>query len=282
MSITKNVRNKNLMVDLICVVILVVVLVPFAWIFISSFKSYEAVQKIPIEYFPKKPTLETYEFILFNYRFGSWPRYLLNSLKISVITTVIVTMFASLSGYAFSRFKFKGAASLLILLLITQMFPGPSILIPMYKFICTLNLLDTHLALILINIAFTLPFAVWMSIGSYENIPADLEEAAYIDGCSLMGAYWKVVFPVSKIGLISVALYTFIISWAEFIFSLVIIESPEKMTVALKLGSMVSEMTVHWNEISAATVVVSLPLLAFFMWAQKYFIRGMVAGAVKE
>jgi ABC-type glycerol-3-phosphate transport system permease component len=138
------------------------------------------------------------------------------------------------------------------------------------------------LALILINIAFTLPFAVWMSIGSYENIPADLEEAAYIDGCSLMGAYWKVVFPVSKIGLISVALYTFIISWAEFIFSLVIIESPEKMTVALKLGSMVSEMTVHWNEISAATVVVSLPLLAFFMWAQKYFIRGMVAGAVKE
>jgi multiple sugar transport system permease protein len=97
-----------------------------------------------------------------------------------------------------------------------------------------------------------------------------------------MGAYWKVVFPVSKIGLISVALYTFIISWAEFIFSLVIIESPEKMTVALKLGSMVSEMTVHWNEISAATVVVSLPLLAFFMWAQKYFIRGMVAGAVKE
>ena len=273
---------KTIGVSILCIVLLVLVLFPFLWILVSSFKTINDVQKVPIEYFPKEPNLDTYKFILTDYRFGSWPLYLLNSLKIAVITTVIVTLAASLCGYAFSRFKFKWAGPLLILLLVSQMFPGPSILIPMYRFIDRINLMDTHFALILINIAFTLPFAVWMSIGSYENIPADLEEAAYIDGCSLMGAYWKVIFPVSKIGLISVALYTFIISWAEFIFSLVILESQDKLTVALKLGSMVKEITVNWNEVSAATVVVSIPLLVFFLWAQKYFIKGMVAGAVKE
>ncbi len=279
----KTQKNKeSVAVSILCILILVVVLFPFIWILVSSFKTINDVQKVPIEYFPRNPNLDTYKFILTDYRFGSWPRYLLNSLKIAIITTVVVTLAASLCGYAFSRFRFKWAGPLLVLLLVSQMFPGPSILIPMYKLIDKINLMDTHFALILINIAFTLPFAVWMSIGSYENIPGDLEEAAYIDGCSLMSAYWKVIFPVSKIGLISVALYTFIISWAEFIFSLVVIETQEKMTVALKLGSMVKEITVNWNEVSAATVVVSIPLLAFFLWAQKYFIKGMVAGAVKE
>ena len=276
------IKTKSIIIFLLCLVLLSAVLFPFFWILVSSFKTISDVQKVPIEYFPKDPNLETYKFILTDYRFGSWPRYLFNSLKIAVITTVIVTLAASLCGYAFSRFKFRWAGPLLILLLVSQMFPGPSILIPMYKLIDQINLMDTHAALILINIAFTLPFAVWMSIGSYENIPMDLEEAAYIDGCSLMAAYWKVIFPVSKIGLISVALYTFIIAWAEFIFSLVIIETQEKMTVALRLGSMVKEITVNWNEVSAATVIVSIPLLAFFLWAQKYFIKGMVAGAVKE
>ena len=277
----KQQTGKQIGLTLICLLIIIIVLLPFLWVIVSSFKSYADVQKVPIEYFPKQPTLETYKFILFDYRFGSWPNYLLNSLKIAVITTIIVTALSALSGYAFSRFKFKGAAPLLLLLLVSQMFPGPSILIPIYKLIDQINLLDTHFALILVDIAFTLPFAVWMSIGSYENIPSDLEEAAYIDGCGIFEAYWRVIFPVSKIGLISVALYTFIIAWAEFVFSLVILETQEKMTVALKLGSMVSEITVHWNEISAATVLVSIPLLVFFMWAQKYFIKGIVAGAVK-
>ena len=278
--------SKKIMTDFLlyvaCILVIIIVLAPLFWVGISSFKSIRDVQKVPIEYIPKNPTIETYKFIFFDPRFGNWERFIFNSLKISISTTIIVTAMASLAGYAFSRFRFKGASFMLILLLITQMFPGPSVLIPIYRLIDRLGLLDTHIALILINIMFTLPFAVWLSIGSFENIPVDLEEAAYIDGCSPLKAFFRVVLPISKIGLISVAMYTFLLSWAEYIFSLVILSSEQKLTVALQLGSMASEINVVWNEIGAATVVVSLPLLVFFLWAQKYFVKGMVAGSVKE
>ena len=141
---------------------------------------------------------------------------------------------------------------------------------------------SAKLAVVTINVMFTLPFAVWLSIGSYENIPAGLEEAAYMDGCSPLGAFLRVVLPLSKIGLVSVSMYTFLLTWAEYIFSLVILKSQEKSTVAIQMGRMASEINVVWNEIGAATVVVSVPLLVFFMWAQKYFVKGMVAGSVKE
>ncbi len=262
--------------------VIIIILAPLIWVGISSLKSITDVQKVPIEYIPKNPTLETYRFIFFDPRFGNWDKYLLNSLKISVITTIIVTTVASLAGYAFSRFRFKGAAAMLILFLITQMFPGPSLLIPIYRLIERLGLIDSHIGVILVHITLTLPFAIWLSIGSFENIPVDIEEAAYIDGCSPIRAFFNVILPISKIGLVSVAMYTFLLSWAEYIFSLVILQSETQRTVALQLGSMASEINIVWNEIGAATIVVSVPLLIFFLWAQKYFVKGMVAGAVKE
>lgn len=277
----KKFKNEVLLY-IVCIIIIIVVLAPLIWIGISSFKSITDVQKVPIEYIPRNPTIETYKFIFFDPRFGNWEKFIFNSLKISIITTIIVTAAASLAGYAFSRFRFKGASFMLILLLITQMFPGPSILIPIYRLIERLGLLDAHAAIILVDIMFTLPFAVWLSIGNFENIPIDIEEAAYIDGCSPLRAFFKVILPVSKIGLVSVAMYTFLLAWAEYIFSLVILSSEMKRTVALQLGSMASEINIVWNEIGAATVVVSIPLLVLFLWAQKYFVKGMVAGSIKE
>ena len=281
MNVTKKVRN-NLLLYIVCIIVIIVVLVPLIWVGISSFKSITDVQKVPIEYIPRNPTIDTYKFIFFDPRFGNWEKFIINSLKISIITTLVVTSVASLAGYAFSRFKFKGASVMLILFLITQMFPGPSILIPIYRLIDKLGLLDTHTAIVLVDITLTLPFAIWLAIGSFENIPIDIEEAAYIDGCSPIRTFFKVILPISKIGLVSVAMYTFLLSWSEYVFSLVILSSETQRTVALQLGSMASEINVVWNEIGAATMVVSLPLLIFFLWAQKYFVKGMVAGAVKE
>jgi multiple sugar transport system permease protein len=281
MSLGKKVRN-NLLLYIVCIIVIIVVLAPLIWVGISSFKSITDVQKVPIEYIPRNPTIDTYKFIFFDPRFGNWEKFIFNSLKISLITTFIVTSVASLAGYAFSRFKFKGASVMLILFLITQMFPGPSILIPMYRMIDKLGLIDTHTGVVLVDITLTLPFAIWLAIGSFENIPIDIEEAAYIDGCSPIRTFFKVILPISKIGIISVAMYTFLLSWAEYVFSLVILTSETQRTVALQLGSMASEINIVWNEIGAATMVVSLPLLIFFLWAQKYFVKGMVAGAVKE
>ena len=273
---------REILLHVSCIVLIVVVLAPLLWMAISSFKSMTDVQKVPIRYIPQNPTLDTYRFIFFDPRFGHWGRYLFNSLKIAVITTAIVTASAALAGYAFARFKFKGAAAMLVVLILTQMFPGPSILLPVFRIIDRLGLLDTHTAVVIISVMFTLPFAVWLSIGSYENIPPDLEEAAYIDGCTPLRAFVRVILPISKIGLVSVSMYTFLLTWAEYIFSLVVLSSPEKATVAIQMGKMASEINVVWNEIGAATVVVSIPLLVFFLWAQKYFVKGMIAGSVKE
>jgi multiple sugar transport system permease protein len=273
---------REILLHVSCIVLIVVVLAPLLWMALSSFKSMTDVQKVPIRYIPQNPTLDTYRFIFFDPRFGHWGRYLFNSLKIAVITTAIVTASAALAGYAFARFKFKGAAAMLVVLILTQMFPGPSILLPVFRIIDRLGLLDTHTAVVIISVMFTLPFAVWLSIGSYENIPPDLEEAAYIDGCTPLRAFVRVILPISKIGLVSVSMYTFLLTWAEYIFSLVVLSSPEKATVAIQMGKMASEINVVWNEIGAATVVVSIPLLVFFLWAQKYFVKGMIAGSVKE
>jgi ABC-type glycerol-3-phosphate transport system permease component len=280
--IKKRKVKNDILLYIICIFVILIVIAPLIWIGLSSFKSMWDVQKVPVEFFPRKPTIETYKFIFTDQRYGNWGKFIFNSLKISVITTVIVTIFASLSGYAFSRFRFKGAGFMLILLLVSQMFPGPSLLIPIYRLINALGLIDSHFAIILINVTLTLPFAVWLAIGSFENIPKDIEEAAYIDGCSPIKAFLKVVLPVSKIGIISVAIYTFLLAWAEYIFSLVILSSEMQRTVSLQLGAMASEINVVWNEIGAATMTVSVPLLIFFLWAQKYFVKGMVSGSIKE
>jgi ABC-type glycerol-3-phosphate transport system permease component len=249
---------------------------------ISSFKTDADINDVPIEYIPRNPTIEKYIHIFLDPHFGNWEKFILNSFKICIITTIIVTSIATLAGYAFSRFRFKGASFLLIMFLITQMFPGPSILIPVYRLIDGLGLIDTHMAIIIVNVTLTLPFAVWLAIGSFENIPVDIEEAAYIDGCSPIKTFFKVILPVSKIGIVSVAIYAFLLSWAEYIFSLVILNTETQRTVALQMGTLASEIHVMWNEIGAATVVVSIPLLVIFLWGQKYFVKGIVAGAVKE
>ena len=273
--------KNDILLYIVCFAVIFIVVAPLLWVGLSSFKSMWDVQKVPVEYFPRHPTLETYKFIFTNQRYGNWEKFIFNSLKISVITTVIVTTAASLAGYAFSRFRFKGAGFMLVLLLVSQMFPGPSLLIPVYRLIQTLGLIDSHFAIILINVSLTLPFAVWLSIGSFENIPRDIEEAAYIDGCSPIMAFIKVILPISKIGIVSVAIYTFLLAWAEYIFSLIILNTETQRTVSLQLGAMASEINVVWNEIGAATMVVSVPLLIFFLWVQKYFVKGMVAGSVK-
>jgi len=143
-----------------------------------------------------------------------------------------------------------------------------------------LTLDNSRLGLLLLYTAFVLPFTTWMSVGTFRNIPRDLEDAARIDGCSRLQAFLRIVLPMSKLGMATTALFAFLLSWSEYPFGLVLLKTQSKHTVVVGLGAFLREFDVFWNEMAAATVMMSLPLIIIFLFVQKFFVRGLTEGAL--
>lgn len=213
-------------------------------------------------------------------------KYFQNSLIITTCATVFSVTVAVLAAYAIARLPFKGKRPFSLVVLSTQMFPGILFLLPLYliftqiRNITGIQLQGSYLGLIITYMTFTLPFAIWMLTGYFASIPKELEEAAMIDGTGRMGALVRVVLPVAKPGIIAVAVYSFISAWGEVLFASVLTNESTK-TLSLGLKSYASESDVFWNQLMAASVVVSLPVLIGFILVQKHLVAGLSAGAVK-
>ena len=212
--------------------------------------------------------------------------YFVNSLIVVVTATVFSVAIAVLSAYALTRFSFRGARSFSLMVLSTQMFPGILFLLPLFLIFTQIQrtvgiqLNGSYLGLILTYMTFSLPFAIWMLSGFFASIPKDLEEAAMIDGTTRLGALWRVVLPVARPGIVAVSVYCFITAWGEVLFASVLTNSDTR-TLAIGLRSYASQTDVYWNQLMAASVVVSLPVLIGFMLVQRHLITGLSAGAVK-
>jgi multiple sugar transport system permease protein len=212
--------------------------------------------------------------------------YFVNSLIVVVTATVFSVAIAVLSAYALTRFSFRGARSFSLMVLSTQMFPGILFLLPLFLIFTQIQrtvgiqLNGSYLGLILTYMTFSLPFAIWMLSGFFASIPKDLEEAAMIDGTTRLGALWRVVLPVARPGIVAVSVYCFITAWGEVLFASVLTNSSTR-TLAIGLRSYASQTDVYWNQLMAASVVVSLPVLIGFMLVQRHLITGLSAGAVK-
>ncbi|HAG58668.1 MAG TPA: ABC transporter permease [Arthrobacter bacterium] len=213
-------------------------------------------------------------------------KYFQNSLIITVCATVCSVTVAVLAAYAIARLQFKGKRAFSLTVLSTQMFPGILFLLPLYliftqiRNLTGLQLQGSYLGLIITYMTFTLPFAIWMLSGYFASIPKELEEASMIDGTGRMGALFRVILPVAKPGIIAVAVYSFISAWGEVLFASVLTNEATK-TLSLGLKSYASESDVFWNQLMAASVVVSLPVLIGFILVQKHLVAGLSAGAVK-
>ena len=213
-------------------------------------------------------------------------RYFQNSLIITVAATICSVTVAVLAAYAIARLEFRGRRAFSLTVLSTQMFPGILFLLPLYliftqiRNITGLQLQGSHLGLTITYMTFTLPFAIWMLSGYFAAIPKELEEASMIDGTGRMGALIRVILPVAKPGIIAVAVYSFISAWGEVLFASVLTNEATK-TLSLGLKSYASESDVFWNQLMAASVVVSLPVLIGFILVQKHLVAGLSAGAVK-
>ncbi len=258
--------------------VMFVSLFPFLWMISTSFKpTSETFTRIP-RLIPKSPTLDNYRMVLGETMI---PKYFLNSLYVAVLTTAISIVVASLGAYGFSRFRFPGRSPALIMILGVQMFPSQVIIIPLFIVMKNLALLNTHKSLLVSYTTFTLPLTVWMLKGFFDEIPRELEEAALIDGCSKLGAFTKIVLPLSLQGIVASAIFAFIGAWNEFMFAMTFINLEELKTMPVGLTSFFGRFTVEWNPLMAASVLFTIPSLIFFALVQRNLARGLVAGAVK-
>jgi ABC-type glycerol-3-phosphate transport system permease component len=257
--------------------VLVVVLLPFLWMLSVSLKPATEPFAIPARLWPENPTLE-------NYRTAFQPefrRYFLNSTIVSLSTMAISITVGLLAAYAFSRFRMPLFGVLLVAIILAQMFPIATMIIPIFKMVRDAGLLNTYAALIIAYLTITLPVAIWMMIGFVGNIPPDLEEAALIDGATRLQAFWHVVVPLARPGIVATAVYILVVTWQEFMFALAFTQTREMRTLPVGMNDFIGQYGIRYGELMASSVMVSLPIVAVFFVLQRQFVAGLTAGATK-
>lgn len=261
------------------IVIGLYVFFPLYWTIITALKSpSEAFSRNPT-FFPTSPTLNNFKNVLLDARIRT---YLKNSLFVSILSSIFATLLAAYAAYSFSKYRYRGKKTLMYLILSAQMFPYVVLLLTIYLVMRAFGLLDNYLSLILSYITFTLPIGTWTLKSYFDQIPNELIEAARVDGASRFTIIHRIMFPLAIPGMVSVAIYGFVWSWNDLIYSLTLITSPDKRTLAPGLIlNYLGQFQAKWAEMMAASIIVSIPLAIMFIFLQRFFIRGLTAGAVK-
>ena len=267
---------------ILVVVIFIYALFPFYWALRSAFMPASELFETPIKYWPSDPTLQNFRDVLSSNFFR---RALLNSTIVAGSVTLISLAIGSLAAFALGRFRFRGRSFVLYLMLSMTIFPQIAILGALYTMISNFHLYDKLGALILTYLIFTLPFTVWVLTSFMRALPGDLEEAAYVDGATPLQVFWKVLLPLIAPGLVTTGLLAFIAAWNEYLYAVSFIQSPNKYTVPIAITSFTAKggnaFQVPWGQIMAATIVVTLPLIAATLILQRRILAGLTAGAVK-
>ena len=266
------------------VMILFYTAMPMAWMLLTSIKSGFAAMQFPPQWFPKEPTLASYEKLLdpSNSVGQDFLRFFWNSLFVSTMTTVLAVIVAVPAAYAFSRFDFPGRKFLFFAVLLRNMFPAVIFLVPLFILMRLLGLVNTHGSLILTYLTFGLPLAIWLLKGFYDNIPYQLEQAARIDGATRFQAFLLIVMPLSAPGIIATAIYSFIGAWNEYIFAYTFLNKNEQLTLPVGIQRFFSENTTDFPGLMAASFMMSVPVVVLFLLLQRYFVRALTEGAVKH
>jgi trehalose/maltose transport system permease protein len=267
---------------LLIAIIFVYALFPFYWVVRSSFTPEVKLFQTPVHYWPSHPTLANYRGALSENFFTD---ALLNSAIVAGGVTLLSLAIGASAAFALGRFKFHGRSFVMYLMLSMTIFPQIAILGALYTTISRLHLYDRLGALVFSYLIFTLPFTVWVLTSFMRALPADLEEAAYVDGATPIQVFYKVLLPLIAPGLVTTGLLAFISAWNEYLYALSFIQSPNHYTVPLAITSFVSKtgsaFAVPWGQIMAATVIITLPLILAVLVLQRRIIQGLTAGAVK-
>jgi ABC-type glycerol-3-phosphate transport system permease component len=250
---------------------------PIYWMVISSLREPTSLLT-RVSLLPGPFTLEYYSNLL---ELTDYPTHFVNSVIVAVVTVAVTMVFSVMIAYAVTRQRIRGKKLIVGAMLYAYMFPPLLIAIPMFTIFAQLGLSDTLTGLIASHLTLTLPLGVWFLWGFFKGMPFELEEAAMVDGCTRLGAFVRVVLPLSLPGLITVAIFSFLLSWTDYTFALIMIGSDANKTLPVGLASMVGSFDLRWGEIMAGSTLIALPLFAAFALLTQYFIQGLGAGAVK-
>lgn len=258
----------------------IVLILPFLWMISTSFKEADEVfQEIP-KWLPRKFSFHNYINI---WNRGYFKTYFVNSLIVSFATMGISLVVAMFSGYGISRFRFRGRTLFSIILIVVQMFPSMLLLIPMYMIMSRMGLLNTHISMIIAYTTFAMPFCTWMIKGYFDTIPVTLEDAARIDGCGRLRILFNIIMPLAAPGIVTVAMFAFILSWQEYMYALTFARTEDMRTITVGIALMQGQHgSVDWGQIMAGSVLACLPGLILFTYLEKYLVQGYTMGAVKE
>jgi len=258
--------------------LLLLVLFPFYWMTVTSFKTEDQMRSLVSMFWPSPFVVENYTQLLTKTDFAIWFR---NSAFVAVSSTLVATAIGTLGAYALALLRFLGRAFLSSATLITYLVPPSILFIPLYAQIRTMGLADSLAGLIAAYPSFTVPFVTWLLMGYFESIPVELEESAMIDGATRFGAFRRVILPLAAPGLLASALYAFTQAWNEFLYALVFITNVRLRTLPVGLSTFITGDVYGWGYLMAGAVLTTLPVIAAYIYLQKYMVEGLTAGSVK-
>lgn len=262
----------------------VVILAPFVWLLISSVAAPADLLVRPLDWIPAHASLSRYAEIFFstgNDTVITFRAAMVNSTIVAASSVLISLGVGIFGAYAFARLRFRFQRAILLLFLSTYMLPPIALLISLYLTMVQLRLLDTRLGLILVYCSFITPFVLWIMSGYFRSIPRDLEDAARIDGCSRMGALFRVILPLARPGLLATALFGFLLAWDEFLYALIFTSSLSSKTIPVAIAEFTGRHAVDFGMMATGGVLASLPPLAIAFLFQRYIVGGLASGAVK-
>jgi len=249
---------------------------PFAWILVTALKGSEDVFAFPPSLLPHDPGIRNFVEVFAIVPFGT---YLLNSILVSLASVVLNLLLASLAAYPLARMDFRGRQWVFLLILATMMVPEQVTMIPVFRLLLQMGLLDTLAGVVLPTCVSA--FGVFLMRQHYRSIPRELDEAAVMDGCSVLGIWWRILVPLSTPALATLAVFTFVGSWSSFLWPLVVLQDPARYTLPVGLNALLSAFSANYKYLAAGAVLTLIPVVAVLLFFQRYLVKGMLAGGVK-
>lgn len=261
-----------------------ILVVPGAWVVLTAFRQNIEILARPAVWIPQELTLKNFQgiFGLLSTQQGlPVAQYFVNSLVISITSTVVAIAVGMMGGYAFARYRFKGKGALFLGFMLSRTVPGVALSLPLFILWARLGLIDTSWGMILVYMSINIPFTIWLTDGFFRQIPVDLGEAAQIDGCTRWQAFWRVEFPLARAGLASAAIFAFLTSWNEYALASQLTRTIASKTMPVGLMDFTAQFTVDWAGMSAMAVLIIIPALVLTFIVQKHLIAGLTFGGVK-
>lgn len=262
----------------VLIVIVLAVLFPLYWMMSSSLKPAEDLFTPNPDLLPKRLSLEWYRSVIAHSNVG---RYFINSFIVAASAMIISLIVTTMGAYSLTRFRYKGRKVILLAVLSSYIFPSILLLLPLYNILSSLHLINSFVGIIITHTTITIPYSLWILRSYFQDIPPALEEAGMIDGLTRFGTFIHIVLPITKPGILSCGLFSFILSWDEYLYASVFLTETKYKTLTIGIMEYITSFDVRWGEIMATSTITTLPVLIIFVLIQKYFVRGLTAGAVK-